>query len=402
MGRTNASAREVFAVFLRLGLTSFGGPVAHLGYFRRELVQRRAWLGDAEYAQLVALCQFLPGPASSQVGFALGLRRAGIAGAAAAFLGFTLPSFVLMLGFAELAPHLSGPAGDGVVAGLKAVAVAVVAQAVWAMSRALSTGWRRAAITVLAAMLALALPGVGGQMAALLAGVLLGLVLLDKDPLTTTPAQPDASSGLVPRSVRASAAVALLAVGAWMLWAALFGAGSGAAVLAVFLRSGGLVFGGGHVVLPLLHGGLVDTGWVGESAFLAGYGAAQALPGPLFTVAAYLGAVANVGPGGLMGALLATLAIFLPGFLLLVIVLPSWARLTASHRAAAMVAGVSAAVVGVLAAAWWSPIVTSSVHDVAHALLAALCLSALVSKRVPVWVVVAIGAAGGAGLGLLA
>lgn len=402
MRSTTASAREVFAVFLRLGLTSFGGPVAHLGYFRRELVQRRAWLGDAEYAELVALCQFLPGPASSQVGFALGLRRAGIAGAAAAFLGFTMPSFLLMLGFAELAPHLSGPAGDGVIAGLKAVAVAVVAQAVWAMAQALSTGWRRAGITGLAAMLALAMPGVRGQMAALLGGVLLGAVLLRGGQLPTSASRSEASSLLVARPVRIGAGVASLVVTAWVLWDAVFGAEPWAALVAVFLRSGGLVFGGGHVVLPLLHSGLVDSGWIGEPAFLAGYGAAQALPGPLFTIAAYLGAVAGVGPGGVAGALLATIAIFLPGFLLLLVVLPSWSRLTRSHRANALVGGVGAAVVGVLAAAWWSPIVTSSVHDVGHLLLAVGCLTVLASKRVPVWVVVGMGALGGVGLAWLA
>ncbi len=302
------SALEVFRVFLKLGLTSFGGPVAHLGYFRREFVVRRAWLDERAYADLVALCQFLPGPASSQTGFAIGLMRAGRLGGLAAWAAFTLPSAIAMTLFAYGEGALKGPAGDGLIHGLKLVAVAIVAQAVLGMAQSLTPDRPRAAIAVLSLILTAFVPAGWGQIAVILLGALAGLTVCRRSG--------DVAVAAVEAPISRRAAIVFAGLTFALLALSFAPVLPGAAALAAaFYRSGALVFGGGHVVLPLLRTAVVDPGWVSANAFLAGYGAAQAMPGPLFTFAAYLGAVAGVGPGGVAGAALALVAIFAPGLL---------------------------------------------------------------------------------------
>ena len=386
--------REVFGVFLRLGLSSFGGPVAHLGYFRDELVTRRRWLSEAAYADLVALCQFLPGPASSQVGFALGLMRAGWRGAVAAFLGFTLPSAIALYLFALGAAHLEGAVAAGALHGLKLVAVAVVAQAVWGMGRALCPDPPRIAIALAAVGWLALVPGSAGMIGAIALGALAGLMLGKGAPVPGGPLAID-----VPRRVGLGA---LALFGALLvLLPLLAGMGQGLAVFGAFYRAGALVFGGGHVVLPLLEAEVVAPGWVSADQFLAGYGATQAVPGPLFTFAAYLGAVLGPEPHGLGGAVLALVAVFLPGFLILVGVLPFWTAFRTRPAAQALMRGANAAVVGVLGAALYAPVFTSSVTGLADFALALLCLSLLMVWRVPAWAVVVLGAGGGVALGWL-
>ncbi|KTS90612.1 chromate transporter [Microbacterium testaceum] len=397
MNRTG-SPWEVFRAFLRLGLTSFGGPVAHLGYFRDDLVVRRRWMDDRAYADLVALCQFLPGPASSQVGFAMGLQRAGFLGAIAAFLAFTLPSAVLLVAFAGGAALFGGTVGAGVLEGLTIIAVAIVAQAVWGMARTLTPDVTRAGIAVAAAALALLAPGAVGQLGALAVGVAAGLVLLRG--VTEAASAPLPPFG-VPRGI-AIGCLVLAGVGLIGLPALAAVSGSGALALAdAFFRSGALVFGGGHVVLPLLQAEVVQTGWVSPETFLAGYGAAQAVPGPLFTFAAFLGAVSTVGPGGIAGAAIALAAIFLPGFLVLVGVLPFWDAVRERPLVRSAMRGANAAVVGILGAALYTPVFTTAVTGPASFLLALLGFVLLTRFRVPAWAVVIIGAAGGAGIRLL-
>ena len=383
---------EVFLAFLRLGVTSFGGPIAHLGYFRDDLVTRRRWMDDRAYADLVALCQFLPGPASSQVGFAMGLQRAGFWGAIVAFLGFTLPSAVLLVAFAAGASLFGGPVGGGILDGLKIVAVAIVAQAVWGMARSLTPDAPRAGIAVVTAALALFAPGAVGQLGALAIGVVAGLVLLRE--AGEQPGESLPSFG-VPRAV----AIGCLAVAAAALVGLpLLAAATGSEIVALadaFFRSGALVFGGGHVVLPLLQAEVVQTGWVSPDVFLAGYGAAQAVPGPLFTFAAYLGAVSSVGPGGVAGAAVALAAIFLPGFLVLVGVLPFWDALRGRPRVRAAMRGANAAVVGILGAALYTPVFTTAVTGPGPFVLALIGFVLLTRFRAPAWVVVIVGAIGG-------
>lgn len=389
---------EVFLAFLRLGVTSFGGPIAHLGYFRDDLVSRRRWMDDRAYADLVALCQFLPGPASSQVGFAMGLQRAGFLGAVAAFLAFTLPSAVLLVAFAAGASLFGGPVGDGILNGLKIVAVAIVAQAVWGMARSLTPDAPRAGIAVVAAALAIFAPGSVGQVGALAIGIVAGLVLLRG--AAEQPGESLPSFG-VSRAVGIGclAVAALALVGLPVLAAA---TGSGVIALTdAFFRSGALVFGGGHVVLPLLQAEVVQTGWVSPDAFLAGYGAAQAVPGPLFTFAAYLGAVSAVGPGGIVGAAVALAAIFLPGFLILVGVLPFWDALRERPRVRAAMRGANAAVVGILGAALYTPVFTTAVTGPGPFVLALVGFVLLTALRVPAWIVVIVGALGGILLALV-
>jgi chromate transporter len=372
-----AGARGVFLTFLRLGLTSFGGPVAHLGYFHAECVVRRRWLDDRTFADIVALCQFLPGPASSQVGLCLGLRGAGFAGAFAAWLGFTAPSAALMIGFA-LGLDLLG--AQPFFHGLKVVAVAVVAQAVWSMARKFCSDVPRAALALAAAALALALPGAAGQIGALATAAAIGGAVLPPQPA------PAALDMAVSRRVGLIAGALYLL----LLFAPLaLNLPPGAEKFAAIYRSGALVFGGGHVVLPLLREALVVPGFIGDSAFIDGYGAAQALPGPLFTFAAYLGAVMN----GFSGGLLALIAIFLPGALLLFAVLPFWAALRRHAGASAALAGVNAAVVGLLFAALCTPIWTSAIFSPRDVLLAASAFALLVFAKAPPWLVVALGAA---------
>jgi chromate transporter len=378
------SAGEVLLAFLRLGLTSFGGPIAHLGYFRTEFVERRRWLDDRAYADLVALCQFLPGPASSQTGFALGWLRAGWPGALAAWAGFTLPSAIAMIAFALGVAHSDTLASSGAVRGLKIVAVAIVAQAVWTMARSLCPDWPRRALAILAALLAFALPSALGQVGAIVACGLLGWRLLKLPP----------REAVAHRSFGVSTHTALAALALFALL--LIGLPLAAALtdspllnlLDGFYRAGALVFGGGHVVLPLLQAAVVPGGAVSNAEFLAGYGAAQALPGPLFTFAAYLGAVMNGPLTGWIGGLAFLLAIFLPGCLLVVGVLPFWDRLRSRSAIQSAMAGVNAGVVGILAAAWVDPVFTSSVHALADAGLALACFVLLVVARIsPVWVV---------------
>lgn len=385
-----ANAWQVFVIFLSLGLTSFGGPVAHLGYFREEFVARRRWLREDAYADLVALCQFLPGPASSQVGLALGLRQAGWGGALAAWLGFTLPSALVMalLGLGLVAGQSLVP--SGVLHGLKVAAVAVVAQAVWGMARSLCRGPARLLLMAQACALALLWPGVMGQLSAMLAAALGGLGLWGRTGTAPAPApspHDGLGAGVRPRTgalLLAGFAVLLVVLPlAARIWA------EGWLVLAdAFYRAGALVFGGGHVVLPLLQAEVVATGWVAPDDFLAGYGLAQAVPGPLFTFAAFLGAAAGQGAGGWLGAAVCLVAIFVPAFLLVAGALPFWEHLRHNARARAGLSGVNAAVVGLLLAALYHPVWTSAIHAPADLALAMAAFAALVWARVPPWLAV--------------
>ncbi|VVD60823.1 chromate efflux transporter [Pandoraea anhela] len=378
-----------------LGLTSFGGPVAHLGYFRREFVEKRRWLDDASFVDLVGLCQFLPGPASSQVGFSIGLLRAGWLGGLAAWCGFTLPSVLLLLGFAVVAPQLGGAIGNGVLHGLKLVAVAVVAQAVWDMARRLCPDTRRAGIALAAVAMLASTTTVYAQLVVILLGAILGFGLLR----TANPVATDASPPLRFRISRTASALAAIA-----FCALLFGLPAAqhllddraVAIFDGFYRSGALVFGGGHVVLPLLQEQTVASGWVSANDFLAGYGAAQAVPGPLFTFATFLGWLSGGPSHPWLGAALATAGIFLPGLLLVIAALPHWQALRSRASTAAMLAGVNAAVVGILASALYSPVWTSAVHTPADFAVAAIAFVLLVRWKTPPLAVVALCAIAGA------
>lgn len=391
------SATEVFATFLRLGLTSFGGPVAHLGYFRDEIVVRRGWLDDRAYGDLVALCQFLPGPASSQVGFALGLMRAGWIGAFAAFVAFTLPSALLLLGFAMSVAQIPGGAGTDALHGLKIVAVAVVAQAVLGMGRSLCPDRARALIAVGAVAVLALVPGPLGMIGAITLGALAGLMVRHK--ATGETAAP--AFHRQPVSGRGGALAFGVFLGLLLGLPLLADLSQGWAMADAFYRSGALVFGGGHVVLPLLDAEVVQTGWVSANQFLAGYGLTQAMPGPLFTFAGYLGAVSGSAPNGIAGAALALAAVFLPGFLLLMAAIPVWDRLRGRPPAQALMRGANAAVVGILGAALYDPVFTSAITDLRDLALALACFIALVMWKVAPWIVVLGGAMGGIALGLI-
>ncbi len=385
------SALEVLQVFLKLGLSSFGGPVAHIGYFREEFVVRRRWLEDGAFSDLVALCQFLPGPASSQVGFSIGLMRAGFRGALAAWIGFTLPSAVALALFADGVSAVRGPIGAGILHGLKLVAVAVVAQAVFGMARTLCPDRRRALIAVAAALIVLSSASAGAQVAAIVLGGMAGLWLCRSSAAAAM------GSFAVPVSRRAG--LASLAIFSALLVGLppLAGAGPprGVALFDAFYRSGALVFGGGHVVLPLLRNAFVMPGWVSDDTFLAGYGAAQAIPGPLFTFAAYLGAVVKLPPHGLAGAVIGLAGIFLPGMLILVAALPYWQILRARTDAQASMRGINAAVVGILGAALYSPVWTSSVASPGDVAAVLVGFALLTFWRVPPLAVVLMGALAG-------
>jgi chromate transporter len=385
------SPLEVLRVFTKLGLTSFGGPVAHLGYFRIEFVVRRGWLDERAFGDLVALCQFLPGPASSQVGFAIGLMRAGFVGALAACAGFTLPSATAMTLVGLGAGALTGPAGDGLLHGLKLVAVAIVAQAVLGMARSLAPDGPRAAIAIFALVLTTFVPAGIGQIGAIVAGGALGFLLC------RTGAEAARVSGAEAPISRPMGLVFLAAFFALLALSFAPARDDTLAFLAAIYRSGALVFGGGHVVLPLLRAAVVDPGFVSESVFLAGYGAAQAMPGPLFTFAAYLGAVAHA-PGGVLGAALALVAIFAPGMLILLGALPFWHAVRMRPGARAAIAGVNAAVVGLLASALYDPVWTSAVGSRADFAVAATGFAALVVWRAPPIAVVVLTAAAGVAL----
>lgn len=393
----SGSASEVLAVFLKLGLTSFGGPVAHLGYFRREFVERRRWLDDEAFTDLVGLCQFLPGPASSQVGFSIGLLRAGWLGGLAAWCGFTLPSVLLLLAFAMVAPKLNGPLGNGFVHGLKLVAVAVVAQAVWDMARRLCPDRRRAAIALITLVLLSLLTTVYAQLIVIALGALLGWALC-RPSQPVSAAQAGAGQGYAFRVAHAASIGSLV-----LFFALLFGLPAltqaypllPAKIFDAFYRSGALVFGGGHVVLPLLEQQTVATGWVTSADFLAGYGAAQAVPGPLFTFAAFLGWTIGPRLNHWVGAALATAGIFLPGLLLVVAALPYWQALRARPSMAALLAGVNAAVVGLLAMALYSPVWVSAVRSGRDFAIAAVALLLLTRWKAPPLLVVGLCAAAG-------
>ena len=381
----------MFLIFLRLGLTSFGGPIAHLGYFRDAFVTRRRWLSERSYADLVALCQFLPGPASSQVGIALGLSRAGYGGALAAWLGFTLPSAVVLILLALGITRHSTAIPPGALHGLKVVAVAVVAQAVWGMARNLCTNAPRVAVMLLAACVALLQTSAWGQVGVILIAGMAGLLLFKPAPPTAHDALPVTISrraGALWLSLFGLLLASLPILAQWLPTPTL-------AVTDAFYRTGALVFGGGHVVLPLLQAEVVPRHWVSNDVFLAGYGAVQAMPGPLFTFAAFLGASMTQAPNGWLGGLLCLLAIFTPSFLLVLGALPFWESLRRSPRTQAALAGVNAAVVGLLLAALYQPVWTSAIFTAQDVALALIGLVALMVWKLPPWlVVVGSGAAG--------
>ncbi|WP_028575517.1 chromate efflux transporter [Desulfonatronovibrio hydrogenovorans] len=382
---------EVFKAFLLLGLSSFGGPIAHLGYFRTEFVEKRKWLDEKSYADLVALTQFLPGPASSQVGFALGLMRGGPLGAAAAWTAFTLPSAIILILFALGAAVMEGPVGSGIIHGLKIVAVAIVAHAVWGMARSLCPDRERASIALGAVLIVVLSAGPLGQVAAIAAGGLAGLWL------TRNMADQYADDLHFPVSRTAGILCLTLFVVLLLglpLLTLVFPIQS-LAVFDSFYRAGSLVFGGGHVVLPLLEAGVVQPGWVTPDQFLAGYGAAQAVPGPLFTFAAYLGWVLEPLPNGPAGAAIALAAIFVPGFLLLVGVLPFWNSFRKMASAQALMRGANAAVVGVLGAALYKPVWTSAILGPYEFALALTGFILLETWKAPSWMVVIVCALGG-------
>ena len=389
--------RRVWEVLLTagwLGLTSFGGPVAHIGYFREAYVVRKRWLDEETFAGLVALCQFLPGPASSQLGIAIGIRRAGLLGGFAAWFAFTLPSAAALILFAYGVQSLGDQTDAGWLHGLKVVAVAVVALALWGMARTLAPDRPRVTIAALAAIALLAAPGIAAQLAVIAGGGLLGLALLRSD--ASQPQQADAQRGTPWLAV-----VALLAFFALLIAlpvAARVVDNGPLAVADSFYRAGSLVFGGGHVVLPLLEAEVVPPGWVTRDGFIAGYGAAQAVPGPLFTFAGYLGAAMEVVSPRWLGGLLALSAVLLPSFFLVVGVLPFWERLRGVVRVRRALMGVNAAVVGLLLAALYDPVWTSAVRAPEDFALAVGAFALLAFWRVPPWAVVALAAAAGAAL----
>lgn len=377
--------------FLKLGLTSFGGPVAHLGFFRNEFVGRRRWLDDRSYADLVALCQFLPGPTSSQVGMALGLQRAGWLGALMAWVGFTLPSALALILFAYGISRYGELATSGAVQGLKVVAVAVVAQAVWGMAKSLCPDRPRAALAILATLLTLTLPSALGQVGAILASGLVGWLML-KAPFAE--AAPQATYGVSQRAgTTALALFSLLLVGLPLL--VLVTGSASLALVEGFYRAGALVFGGGHVVLPLLQSTVVPTGAIGTAEFLAGYGAAQAVPGPLFSFAAYLGAVMNGPWSGWLGGLAFLVIIFVPAFLLVVGALPFWERLRERTAMRSAMAGINAGVVGILLSVLYDPVWTHAISSRTDFGIALAAFGLLVYGRASPVIVVALGALAG-------
>jgi chromate transporter len=379
---------EVFAAFLKLGLTSFGGPIAHLGYFRDEFVTRRRWLDEASYVDIVALCQFLPGPASSQVGITLGLLHGGLAGALAAWLGFTGPSALAMILFGYGVGAFGDLGHAAWLHGLKIVAVAVVAQAVWGMARSLCPDRERITLAIGAAVLTLFLPSAIAQIGVIVLGALIGWWFLPSDAGARTM---HLHISLSRRTGIVSLALFfVLLVGLPLLAAAAHNHTIG--LIDAFYRSGALVFGGGHVVLPLLQQEVVPSGWISNDGFLAGYGAAQAVPGPLFTFAAYLGTAMQPAPNGLLGGLICLIAIFLPSFLLLFGALPFWNDLRKRTDIQSALKGINAAVVGLLLAALYTPVWTSAINGPSDFAIGLVAFLSLVFWKAPPWLVVVLGA----------
>jgi chromate transporter len=391
------STGEVFIAFLKLGLTSFGGPVAHIGYFRHEFVERRKWLDEKTYADLVALSQFLPGPASTKVGIAIGLLRAGYPGALVGWAGFTLPSAIVLVLFAFGVARFGDALGSGWLHGLKVVAVAVVAQAVLGMMRSLAPDRERATLAVVAAIIVVAFPTAWGQIGAILLGGVAGYFLLH----SAAPSDHVAFPRVVSPAVAIAALVLFFAllIGLPLLVAVL--PNQSLKLFEAFYRAGSLVFGGGHVVLPLLQASVVPPGWVTNDVFLAGYGAAQAVPGPLFTFSAYLGAMMGPEPNGWVGAALCLVAMFLPGFLLTIGPLPFWDQLRSRPWAQSALRGVNAAVVGLLLAALYHPVWTAGILSPLDFALGAVAFLLLFMWQVPPWLVVVLCALGGWGLSYL-
>jgi len=394
MSQPRVTLFELFGCFLKLGCISFGGPVAHLGFFRAEFVERRRWMSDGDYADLVALCQFLPGPASSQVGYAIGLREGGLWGGMAAWLGFTLPSAILMIGFALGLAELGDVSQAGWIVGLKLAAVAVVAHALWGMAQKLCPDRDRALLALGAAAFLTVVSGAIWQVAVIAVGGVLGWLLF---------------RGKIEAKIDALESEGAKSWGPGWAWLVMFGAGllglpiwaanqpeSMVAVVDGFYRAGSLVFGGGHVVLPLLDSVTVGRGWIGSDAFLAGYGAAQALPGPLFAFSSFLGTAINTGPGGISGGILALVATYVPSWLLLLGVLPYWNRLRRLAGAQAALRGANAVVVGLLLAAFFNPIWATAVTSTDRLAFALLAFGALKFGRLPPWALVAICAGAGA------
>ncbi|MGO9952868.1 MAG: chromate efflux transporter [Dissulfurispiraceae bacterium] len=392
------SVFQLFKIFLRLGLTSFGGPVAHIGYFRDEFVIRRRSLSEDAYADLVALCQFLPGPASSQVGIAIGVSQAGICGALAAWVGFTMPSALalIMFGYGINTWH-SAVTHAGWLHGLKVVAVAVVTLAIWGMAKALTPDRPRGTIAIFATVLALIWPSAWGQILAILVSGLLGLFIL----------KPSTESGYSALHIPISRAVAIFCFGLFavlLLGIPVIGGlvhSHTVELVEGFYRTGSLVFGGGHVVLPLLQTAVVSPGWVSKDLFLAGYGAAQAVPGPLFTFAAYLGTVMQQAPSGWIGGAICLTAIYVPSFLLLIGILPFWQTLRKERTVQSVLMGVNAAVVGLLLAAFYDPVWTSGILSVKDFILGLIAFGLLSLWKIPPWVVVIMTALGGAFVSLM-
>jgi chromate transporter len=390
-GEQKTTVATVFLTFLRLGLTSFGGPVAHIGYFHDEFVVRRKWLDERAYADLVALCQFLPGPASSQVGIGVGLSRAGLPGAVAAWVAFTLPSAIALILFGYGVLQFGDAVGTGALHGLKVVAVAVVAQAVWGMARSLCPDAQRATLAVLATIAVLAVSSPFVQVGVIIVGGLVGWAFLRSD----TPVD-HVDMGVRVRRSTAIAALTLFFVA--LIGLPLLAAAYPSQTLALvdsFYRSGSLVFGGGHVVLPLLQSEVVPSGWVSNDAFLAGYGAAQAVPGPLFTFAAFLGTVMASEPNGISGALICLLAIFASSFLLVIGAMPFWDSLRRVGAVRNALLGVNAVVVGLLLAALYDPVWTSAILSPADFGLALAAFTLLVFWKTPPWLVVILTAFAG-------
>ncbi len=385
------SVATVFLAFLRLGLTSFGGPVAHIGYFHHEFVERRKWLDERAYADLVALCQFLPGPASSQVGIGVGMSQAGLPGAVAAWTAFTMPSAIALILFGYGVVEFGDEVGFGALHGLKVVAVAVVAQAVWTMARTLCPDAKRATLAVLATIGVLAVPSPFVQVGVIVGGGLIGWAFLRADA-------PTDHVELGVRIKRRFAIAALVLFFAALLGLPVLAAAFPSQTMALvdsFFRSGSLVFGGGHVVLPLLQSEVVPPGWLSNDAFLAGYGAAQAVPGPLFTFAAYLGTVMTDAPNGITGGLICLLAVFASSFLLVIGALPFWDALRRIGAVRNALLGVNAVVVGLLLAALYDRVWTSAILSAADFGLALAAFTLLVFWKTPAWLVVVVTALGG-------